>query len=60
MYKDYYVDIINKQDNIAIGIALGEAIKDNAIIPETYDALCRLAKSKGFSFKHIEFVKDKK
>lgn len=55
MTTEYYKNIIVKQNNIETGIAMGRAIKDNQINPETYASLCRQAISMGFKFQFIVF-----
>ena len=59
MSKDSYIREMQGADNITIGILLGKAIKDDQVKPDEYDYLCKYVKRNGFSFRFIEFVKDK-
>lgn len=55
MIIEFYRQIIGTQDNKAIGIALGIAIKDEDITSQQYKQLCREAMTGGFKFVHITF-----
>lgn len=55
MSVQHYESIIDKQNNIETGIAIGRAIKDNQISPELYASLCRRAIQRGFKFQFIVF-----
>lgn len=55
MSVEYYREKIATKSNIEIGIAMGKAIKDNMINPETYNQLCKEAIASGFKFQFIVF-----
>jgi len=57
MSKESYSREIQNSTNKEIGILLGKAIKDPQLTPEAYNQLCKEAKTKGFSFGLIEFIK---
>lgn len=55
MSAEYYREKIATKNNTEIGIAMGRAIKDNMINPETYNQLCKEAIANGFKFQFIIF-----
>jgi len=54
--EEYLIELAKLKDQQSIGKLLGEAIKDKAVSPAIYEAMCNTAKDRGFKFKNIQLL----
>jgi hypothetical protein len=52
--EEYLIELSKATDQGPIGILLGKAVRDKAVTPAIYEAMCNTAKDKGFKFKNIQ------
>lgn len=52
--EEYLVKLGKAKNQDTIGELLGDAVRDKAVTPQIYEAMCNTAKDKGFKFKNIQ------
>jgi hypothetical protein len=52
--EEYLIELSKAKEQRPIGILLGKAVRDKAVSPTVYEAMCNKAKDKKFKFKNIQ------
>jgi hypothetical protein len=52
--EDYLIELSKLKEQKAIGELLGKALRDRAVTPQVYEAMCNTAKEKKFKFVGIQ------
>lgn len=52
--EDYLIKLAEAKDQETMGKLIGLGVKDKELLPDAYEAICNIAKDKGFKFKNIQ------